>query len=327
MRLRMAQEEAEAMASEPGHFPDERLKLLFACAHPAIESSVRTPLMLQTVLGLDAGRVASAFLVSPDAMTKRLTRAKLRIREAGVPFALPLADDLPARISDVLAAVYAAFTLGSNDPGDGVGNQEALADEAIWLGRVVIGLLPDDVEAQGLLALMLFSRAREDARRDASGAYVPLTAQNSALWNETMMVEAEHRLRNAGQCARPGRYQLEAAIQAVHVDRRRTGRIDWQAIVRLYDGLILLSPAIGAEVARAAAICEAGDVVASLMALDAVHSARVEAYQPYWATRAHVLHALGRPTDAAMALTRAAGLTEDAAVRAYLLAKRAQLAQ
>ncbi len=322
--LRLAQEELDSLRDARG-FPDERLELMFACGHPAIEPGIRTPLMLQAVLGLDAARIASAFLVSPDAMTKRLTRAKLRLRDARVPFALPAAEDLPSRVADVLAAIYSAFTLGSDDPAlDARG--EPLAEEAIWLARVAVRLLPTNAEAEGLLALMLFSHARAAARRGLDGAYVPLSRQDTGLWSEPMMAEAEALLRAAGRRRTPGRYQLEAAIQAVHADRRRAGRTEWAEIVQLYDGLAQITPSVGAEVARAAALCEAGDAHAALAALDAIEVRAAAGYQPWWATRAHVLLALGSPADVALALTRAAGLTEDAAVRAHLLAKHAALA-
>lgn len=321
-RLRLAQAEAEERA-KTRDFPDERLKLMFACAHPALDESVRTPLILQAVLGLDAARIASAFLISPEAMTKRLTRAKLRLRDAGASFAIPALDELPGRVEDVLAAIYAAFTLGSDDP-DAEARGEGLAEEAIWLGRVAAALLPDEAEAKGLLALMLFSHARAAARRDAQGGFVALAEQDVALWSGSMMGEAERTLRAAGRLGSPGRYQLEAAIQAVHADRRRTGRVAWPEIVRLYDGLLQIAPSLGAEVARAAALCEA-QPAAALAALDALAGARVETYQPYWATRAHVLRALGQPEPAAAAYGRAAGLTEVAAVRAWLLAQKSAL--
>jgi RNA polymerase sigma-70 factor (ECF subfamily) len=324
-RLRQVQEEAQAMA-ERGAFPDDRLKLMFACAHPALDPNVRTPLVLQAVLGLDSARIASAFLVSPDAMMKRLTRAKLRLREAGVAFSHPRDEDLPDRVEDVLAAIYAAFTLGSDDRSAEV-RGEALAEEAIWLARVAAELLPSEAEAKGLLALLLFSFARADARRDDAGAYTPLESQDTSLWSEPLIREAETVLRAAGRLGKPGRYQLEAAIQAVHADRRRTGSTDWKAIVNLYDALLHVAPSLGAHVARAAAISKAGDPEAALAALEAAGDPRIDGYQPYWATRAHVLETLGQAAPAALAYARAAGLTEDAAVREYLLSKRARLAR
>jgi RNA polymerase sigma-70 factor (ECF subfamily) len=173
-------EAAEAAAS----IPDRRLGLMFACAHPAIEESIRAPLMLQTILGLDAAAIASAFLVSPAAMSQRLTRAKAKIRLAGVPFRIPEREDLPQRLGVALEAIYAAFSHGwaeafSDDP-----RGRNLAEEAIWLGRVVVSLAPNEPEAMGLMALMLYAHARREARRDAKGRYVPLSEQDTKSWDE-----------------------------------------------------------------------------------------------------------------------------------------------
>jgi RNA polymerase sigma-70 factor (ECF subfamily) len=212
-RLQLAQDEAEAVLSNPSGFPDERLALLFVCAHPSIDSASRTPLMLQTVLGLSADRIASAFLTSPAAMTKRLTRAKAKIGEAGVPFAIPDRAELAPRLEAVLAAIYAAYGLGWDDA-FASGRRADLADEAIWLGRLVAQLLPGEPESKGLLALMLFCEARREARRDAGGGFVALGSQNAALWSSNLIEEAEDMLRRAAHAGRMGRYQLEAAIQA-----------------------------------------------------------------------------------------------------------------
>ena len=318
-RLLLAHEEAQA-ASEDQDFPDDRLKLMLACAHPAIERGVRTALILQVALGLDAASIASAFLVSPQAMTKRLGRAKLRLRELRVPLTMPTTADLPDRRDNVLAAIYAAFTLGHGDA-DLAARGGALAQEAVWLGRVTAQLLGDDPEARGLLALMLFSHSRKAARYDREGRFLPLDRQPPDLWNEDLIVEAEAMLREAGRLNAPGRFQYEAAIQAVHAARRLTGQTDWQTIAQLYDGLILHCDNFGARVARAAAMCEAGRPLEALTELDALNG-NVDDYQPYWAVRGHVLQVLARSAEANEALSRAAGLTENAAVRAYLLSKR-----
>src|SRR5271155_400632 len=226
-------EAAEADAS----IPDRRLALMFACAHPAIEESIRAPLMLQTILGLDAAAIASAFLASPAAMGQRLTRAKAKIRLAGVPFRIPEREELPQRLSVALEAIYAAFSHGwaeafADDP-----RGRNLAEEAIWLGRVVVSLAPDEPEATGLLALMLYAHARREARRDAAGRYVPLSDQDTRSWDETAIEEAERLLRAAGALGAPGRFQLEAAVQSVHTARRLTEATDWPAILLLYDAL------------------------------------------------------------------------------------------
>lgn len=325
-RLQLAREEAEAAMNDPSGFPDERLALLFVCAHPSIDASARTPLMLQTVLGLSAERIASAFLTSPAAMTKRLTRAKAKIQEAGIAFAIPCESDLGPRLDAVLAAIYAAYGLGWDDAFGTDGKRAGLAEEALWLGRLMEDLLPAEPETEGLLALMLFCEARRDARRDHEGAYVTIAAQDTALWSAELIEAAEEILRSAGARGRPGRYQLEAAIQAVHAARRTTGTVDWSAILMLYEGLVSVAPTIGAHVGRAAALSEAGCLEAALQALDALEAAMVETYQPFWATRAHAMERLGRPAEAESDFARAAELSEDAAVRAYLLERRRRLA-
>lgn len=178
-RLLMASEMAELQVETKDHFPDERLKLLFVCAHPAIDASVRTPLMLQTVMGLDAARIASAFLTSPTAMGQRLVRAKTIIRDAGIPFSIPAKSELSLRVQSVLEAIYTAYTCGWDDGEDAT--RDGLVNEALWLGRMAVELLPHEPEALGLLALMLHSQARHSARRDAEGSYVPLPEQDVRL--------------------------------------------------------------------------------------------------------------------------------------------------
>lgn len=308
----------------PDQFPDERLKLLLVCAHPAIDAAVRTPLMLQVVMGLDVQRIASALLQSPEALMKRLTRAKAKIREAGVPFELPEADALPMRLAPVLDALYGAYTLGRDDPLTEDSKRRELGPEAVWLARVVQQLLPDEPEVMGLLALLLFSEARQPARRQAGTAqpdavFVPLAQQDTSLWDETLMAEAEHLLRAAGRCGRVGAYQLEAAIQAVHAARRRSGETDWATIRLLYQGLCACAPTLGAQVGAAVAAGEGGDWLTALRELDALDAARIAQYQPYWAARAHALRALGHHADAETSYHEAAARTEDAAVRRYLL--------
>ena len=310
------QDEAEASINEEKLFPDARLGLMLACAHPAVDAAARTPLMLQAVLGLSAERMASAFLTSPAAMTKRLVRAKAKLAAAGVRFTLPGPESLVERMEPVLDAVYAAFTLSRDGGGDRV-----LQDEALWLARLLAELAVGEPEAAGLLALTLFVSSRETAVDE----FTPLSQQQPADWDGRRMVEAETLLRSAGRLGRPGRFQLEAAIQAVHADRRRTMRTDWTAILTLYDGLILIAPTIGAQVARAAALAQSGDPAAALVALDMLDPARVAAHQPYWAARAYASAADGQKAAAADAYMRAAGLTEHHAIRAWLLEQRVKL--
>ena len=316
----MLDERADA---SPAAFPDERLALLFVCAHPAIDEAARTSLMLQTVLGLDAARIASAFLVAPATMSQRLVRVKAKIREAGIRFEMPVPGELAARLDAVLEAIYAAYGSGWEDVAGADPRRRGLAEEAIWLGRLVARLRPDEPEAQGLLALMLHCEARRAARRDAAGAYVPLGFQDLRRWSRPMIEEAEEVLAGAARLKAAGRFQLEAAIQSVHAQRVQTGETDWEAVTLLYEGLLRHAPTMGARVAHAAALGEARDAEAGLAALDAIPPDEVATYQPYWALRGHVLKALGRAAEAGEAYERAIGLSEDPAVRAFLLGRRA----
>ncbi len=299
--------------------PDDRLALMFACTHPAIEASARAPLMLQTLLGFDAATIASAFLVSPATMGQRLVRAKAKIRQAGIPLTVPERGELPDRLAAVLAATYAAFTEGWADAAGASVRRRNLVDEGLWLARLLASLLPTEPEALGLLALMLYAQARRPARRDAAGDYVPLALQDARLWDGALLDEAEALLRLAGTLARPGRYQLEAAVQSAHVARRISHGTDWPAIVGLYDALwhITASPVVAIN--RAVALAESGDAAAGLAALDALTAEpRLRDYQPYWAARASLLARTGRLDEARDAYRLAIGLETDEAVRKYL---------
>ena len=225
--------------------PDQRLGLLFACTHPGIDRGVRAPLMLQLVLGFDAATIASAFLVAPATMGQRLARAKAKIRQAGIGFEVPERGALRERLDAVLDAIYAAYAEGWSDPEGADARRRNLADEAIWLGRLVASLLPDEGEALGLLSLMLHAHARREARRNAAGDYVPLAEQDTQRWDAAMIDEAEALLARANRCGGVGRYQLEAAVQSAHAVRRRTGHADWAAIEQLYDALCALTGVAG----------------------------------------------------------------------------------
>jgi RNA polymerase sigma-70 factor (ECF subfamily) len=292
-------------------FPDRRVALLFACAHPAVDEAVRTPLMLQVVLGLDAAVVANAFLAAPAAMAQRLVRAKRKLRDAGVPFAVPEAHELAPRLDAVLEAIYGAFGAGwgalAGTVAGGDTERADLAEEAIWLGRVVAGALPDEPEAQGLLALMLYCHARRAARYDADGGYVPLAAQDAARWDRALIGEAERRLVGAARALRPGRFQLEAALQSAHLAPAFGRAPDARAIAALHDALVAHAPTVGALVSRAAAIGEASGAAAGLVAAEAIRADGLADYQPWWAVRAHLLARLGRAAEAGEAYARAAG--------------------
>jgi len=303
-------------------FPDERLKLLFVCAHPAIDPAMHTPLMLQTVLGLDAGRIAHAFLVPPKTMGQRLFRAKTKIRDGGIQFEIPQERDLPERLDAVLEAIYAAFGISWDDMfGIDPGGRD-LAEEAIWLARVLLQLMPSEAEVQGLLALMLHSESRRSARRALDGRYVPLSEQDPKQWSLPLIEEAERHLAEGFKRGRSGRFQLEAAIQSVHSERAHTGRTDWAAIALFYEQLVRISPALGTRVGYAAAVAEAEGPEAGLAVLESIDRDAVADYQPYWAVRAHLLQKIGKTGQASEAYDRAIGLAEDPAVREFLLQKR-----
>jgi predicted RNA polymerase sigma factor len=304
------------------NFPDERLKLLFVCAHPAIDSGMHTPLMMQAVLGLDAVRIGGAFLVPPKTMGQRLARAKTKIRDGGIRFEVPEQRALGPRLDAVLEAIYAAFGIGWNDMAGADQRGRGLAEEAIWLARVLLEQMPGEAEVQGLLALMLHCEARRAARRDRDGRYVPLSDQDSKLWSLPLIEEAEGHLREASKHGRPGRFQLEAAIQSIHAERARGRGVEWKAIVQFYAQLIRISPTIGRQTGYAAALAEASGPEQGLAVLDSLDRDAVSAYQPYWAARAHVLQRLGRVAEASNAYDRAIGLAGDPAVREFLLKKR-----
>jgi predicted RNA polymerase sigma factor len=321
--------EAAAAASTAGEWriPDQRLALMFACAHPAIEAAVRAPLILQVLLGLDAVMIASAFLTSPAAMSQRLVRAKDKIRKAGIPFRIPEREELSNRLGTVLDAIYAAFSEGWADSGGTDVARRDLAEEALFLGQLVTQLLPEEPEALGLLALMLYVEARRPARRNAQGEYVPLAEQDIALWNREMIESAEVLLLRASPMSSIGRYQLEAALQSAHVARRRTGAANWSSIVQLYDALLALSGSPVVAINRALAIAEVVGAPAALEILQGLaQDERLTEYQPYWAARAELLARNHAREDAHQAYEVAIGLERDPAVRRFLQQRQSALA-
>jgi RNA polymerase sigma-70 factor, ECF subfamily len=309
--LQHAMQIAQAVVDAGDDFPDERLKLLFVCAHPAIDVAARTPLMLQMVLGVEAERIASALLTSPTAMSQRLVRAKTKIRDAGIPFTVPAKEEWPERLAFVLDGIYAAYTTGWGDA------QNDLAEEALWLARVLVHLLPEEPEALGLLSLILYCESRRAARMHA-GRYVPLPEQDTTLWNADLLQQAETTLHLAARHQQLGRFQIEAAIQSVHAQRARTHEIDWRVIAMLYEALTRQTPALGAQIGRAIAVAFAHETKAGLALLDAMPQEPLQEHQPYWAARAQLLADLQQIPDAKAAYARAIGLSEDAAVQTFL---------
>jgi len=316
--LQILAEELEAAAARP-EIPDHRLALLFACAHPSLDVGIRAPLMLQAVLGLDAKMIASAFLMSPAAMSKRLVRAKTKIRQAGIPFSIPEREELSGRLDTVLDAIYAAYAEGWTDPGGTDVVRRDLTEEAMFLARLVTELQPEASEALGLLALMLHAEARRRARRKDDGDYVPLAEQDPALWDAPMIAEAEALLRRAGALGSIGRYQLEGALQSAHVHRCRASQANWAEVVQLYDALFALAGSPVVAINRALALAEVRGADAGLAAMPEVTAdARLAEYQPYWAARAELLVRTGVHDEARRAYEIAIGLERDPAVRRFL---------
>jgi RNA polymerase sigma-70 factor (ECF subfamily) len=298
---------------------------MFACAHPEIEDSVRTPLMLQAVLGFSAERIAAAFLVEPSAMGQRLVRAKKKIRDTGIGFDVPAPAAWSARFAAVLDAIYAAYTAGWSDPLGADPERRGLAEEAVWLARVLAQQLRAAPEPLGLLSLMLHLEARRPARRDKDGRFVPLDEQDVSLWRRDLIAEAEALLRAASIAKRPGRYQLEAAIQSAHATRAWRGEADWDAIVLLYTALSEITGSPVAGLNAAAAVARRDGAEAGMAALDALDVAALRDYQPYWALSADLLAQLGRRAEARAAYDEAMARESDVAVIRFLSDRRAAL--
>lgn len=300
-------------------FADERLKLLFVCAHPAINPNIHTPLMLQMVLGLNANQIGSAFLVAPTTMSQRLVRAKMKIKDTRIAFEIPAASELPKRLEGVLEAIYAAYTNGWdnwNDP-----REKGLAAEAIWLARLCKEMMPEEPEIRGLLALMLHCEARRAARRHHDGAFIPLSEQDPQLWSKSTIEAAEQELKMAQTSNKLGRFQLEAAIQSSHAQRGIGGETNWEDVALLYEGLIQFSPTLGALVGHAAAIAQFKGADRGLALLAELPIASVKNYQPFWSLKSHLHHLLDQQFAANEAYLRAIGLTEDPSIREFLILK------
>jgi RNA polymerase sigma-70 factor, ECF subfamily len=308
---------ATSLDDEMRAIPDRRLELMLVCAHPAIAPNIRTPLMLQSVLGVEAAAIATAFAVEPATMAQRLVRAKKRIRDAGIPFVRPERDDLAERLPAVLEAVYGAYAIDWQLTPQGA-PIESLSAEALHLALVLAELLPDEPEVLGLAALVCLSEARRPARRTADGAFVPLDEQDARLWDQALIARGEALLRRAHDYRRPGRFQYEAAIQSAHCSRAVHGTVDLAVLRKLHRALLRVAPSLGAAVAAAAVDGEIDGPDAGLRALDGIDDPAVERFQPAWTTRAHLLAEAGRAAEAADAYRRAIELSTDPGVAEYL---------
>lgn len=304
------------LSEQPAEKADLRLRLLFVCAHSAIDEAVRTPLMLQAVLGLDAARIARAFLVTPAAMSQRLVRAKQKIRDAGIPFDEPEPAERPERMAAVREAIYAAFAV-DYDASEGEPGRESLAEEAIYLARVLTELAPNDPEALGLYALVELSHARRAASMTPDGAFVPLAKQDVARWDRAAILDANAVLLRAAAFRVPGPFQLEAAIQSAHCQRLFSSHTPWQAIELLYASLSATWPTIASAVAHAAVLVELGREGDAQELLARIDADRVAEYAPYWVVLSHARRR-SDPASAHEAMIKAIALTRSPRLRNFL---------
>ncbi len=258
--------------------PDKRLSLLLVCTHPALPKDLHTPLMLQTVLGLEAKEIARLFLISPSALSQRLVRAKKKIRNAGIPFHIPEAELLAERASSILEAIYSLHALDWLEPKDSKG------DEALYLADLMCRLLPNQPESLGLASLIGFAHARQYARI-IDGTLVPIDTQDVSLWDSSLIAYGNRQLAKAASFSQPGRFQLEAAIESVHIARKSSGKVDWTALNRLYHGLIAVHPTAGSLVAQAVVTGKIHGAQTGLNALDQLTPSIGTAFQPYWAAK------------------------------------------
>jgi RNA polymerase sigma-70 factor (ECF subfamily) len=305
--------------------PDDRLRLIFTCCHPALPFPARVALTLRTVAGLSTAEIARAFLTAEPAMAQRLVRAKRKIREAGIPYRLPPAELLPERLAAVLAVLYLIFNEGYGDDGDRQGARRALTAEAIRLNRIVVGLMPGEPEPRGLLALMLLHEARR-ATRTRDGMLVTLENQERSRWDRALIAEGVATLDQALGIGRAGAYQLQAAIAACHATAPDAASTDWPRIATLYARLARLAPSPVVDLNRAVAVAMADGLSAGLCLVDELAaSGRLDGYYLLPATRADLLRRAGRPAEARAAYEQALELAPTQAERRYLTSRLREL--
>jgi RNA polymerase sigma-70 factor (ECF subfamily) len=312
----------EPMPEEEGPVRDERLRLIFTCCHPALNRAAQVALTLRLLGGLTTTEIARAFLVPEPTMAQRLVRAKGKIRDANIPYRVPAAADLAGRLESVLAVVYLVFNEGYAASSGPELVRGELCAEAIRLGRLLVELMPDQPEVQGLLALMLLAESRREARTTADGALVPLPEQDRDSWDRGLVVEGQQIVRGCLRRNEPGPYQVQAAIQAIHGDAPSTASTDWPQIVQLYDQLLAFDANPVAALNRAVAVAEAEGPAAALALVDALD---LGTHHLFHAIRADLLRRLGRDAEASAAYETAITLTENGAERDFLRRRRAAL--
>ncbi len=318
--IRLMEEDEADRAMETPEIPDERLRLIFTCCHPALEEKTRVALTLRTVGGLTTREIARAFLDSDAAMGQRLSRAKAKIAAAGIPFAVPDRADWDPRLNSVLSVIYLIFNEGwTAGPGEAP-IRTGLCDEAIWLARLMTALARDEPEIEGLLALMLLSHARHKARFDADGGLVPLEDQNHTDWERALIDEGLALLDIAVARRLPGPFQLQAAIGALHVQAESPSEIDWPQIMLLYDRLLALAPSPVVALNRAVALAETGALTIARRDLNAL-AAPLARYQPYHAAAAELARRAGDNDAARAAYAEAIRLSQNAGERSWLQAR------